>query len=78
MKTFKNKIEKVQWRARLAITYATQGTTRERLYDELGLQSLAKRRWRSKLIFSYIIIHGIPNYLYSYFDFPSQENYPLR
>jgi len=76
---FQNKIEKVQYRACLAITNAIQGTSRERLYDELGLHSLAKRRWRSKLIFFYKIIHGmLPNYLYSYLDFPSQERYPLR
>ena len=37
--TFQNKIEKVQYRARLAITSGLQGTSRERLYDELGLHS---------------------------------------
>ena len=34
---FQNKMEKVQYRACLAITSGIQGTSRERLYDELGL-----------------------------------------
>ena len=76
---FQQKLEKVQYRACLAITNAIQGTSKERLYDELGLYSLAKRRWRSKLIFFYKIINGmLPDYLYSYLEFPSQDNYPLR
>ena len=48
---FQSKIEKVQYRACLAITGGIQGTSRERLYDELGLHSLVKRRWRNKLVF---------------------------
>ena len=76
---FQNKLEKVQYRACLAITNAIQGTSKDRLYDELGLYSLTNRRWKSKLIFFYKIVNGmLPNYLYSFLDFPSQENYPLR
>ena len=76
---FQNKLEKVQYRACLAITNAIKGTSRDRLYDELGLYSLSKRRWKSKLIFFYKIVNGmLPNYLHSFLDFPSQENYPLR
>ena len=33
------------------ITGAIQGTSRQRLYDELGLHSLSKRRWHNKLAF---------------------------
>ena len=47
---FQSKMEKVQYRARLAITGGIQGTSRERLYDELGLHSLVKRLWRNKLL----------------------------
>ena len=76
---FQNKIEKVQYRACLAITGALQGTSREKIYEELGLHSLAKRCWRSKFIFFYKIVnHLLPDYLYSYLDFYSQENYHLR
>ena len=49
---FQSKMEKVQYC--LAITGGIQGTSRERLYDELGLHSLIKRPWRNKLVFLYI------------------------
>ena len=76
---FQNKIEKVQYRACLAITGTIQRTSREKSYEELGLYSLAERRWRSKLIFFYKIVnHLLPDYLYSYLDFYSQENDRLR
>ena len=61
------------------ITVAIQGTSRQKIYDELGLHTLIERRWRSKLTFFYKIVNGLlPGYLYSYLKFPSQENYPLR
>ena len=47
---FQNKLEKVQYRACLAITGAIQGTSRTTFYDELGLHSVTKRRWCNKLI----------------------------
>ena len=76
---FQNKLEQVQYRACLARTGAIKGTSRERLYNELGLHSLFTRRWRSKLIFFYKIVNGLlPEYLYSYLNFPSQDNYSLR
>ena len=46
-----NKIEKVQYQACLTITGAIPGASREKIYDELGFQFLAKRRWRSNLYF---------------------------
>ena len=76
---FQSKMEKVQYRACLTITGGIQGTSREQLYDELGLNSLVKRRWRNKLVFFYKIVNPLlPNYLYPYIDFPSQESYFLR
>ena len=50
-KNFQNKLEKVQYRACLAITGAIKGASRQKLYDELGLHSLSKRCWCNKLIF---------------------------
>ena len=35
----------------IAITGAIQGTSPERLYRELGLESLTDRRWIRKLVF---------------------------
>ena len=75
---FQNKIGRIQYRACLAITGAIQGTSREKVYDELDLHSLAKRRWRSKLMLFYKIVNSLlPDYPYSYLDFPSQNGYLL-
>ena len=38
--SFSEKLESVQYKAALAITGATQGTSREKIYQELGLESL--------------------------------------
>ena len=42
--SFKRKIKRVQYNACLVITGAFKGTSRERLYQELGLESLKDRR----------------------------------
>ena len=39
--SFKTKIEMIQYRAALVITGAIKGTSRDRLYQEIGLESLA-------------------------------------
>ena len=57
--SFQNKIEKVQYKACLAITGAIKGTSREKLYEELGLHSLVERRRRNKLIFFCKIVNGL-------------------
>ena len=43
--TFSHKIETVQYNAALAITGAIRGTSREKLYQELGFEHLSDRRW---------------------------------
>ena len=79
MKIFRTKWKKVQYSACLAITGGIKGTSRERHYNELGLYSLVKRRWHNKLVFfCKIVIRLLPEYLYSYLDFSSQENYLIR
>ena len=76
---FQNKLEKVQYKACLAITGAIQGNSGQKIYDDLGLHTLIERRWRGKITFFNKIVNGLfPKYLYSYLKFPSQENYPLR
>ena len=76
---FQNKLEKVQYRACLAITGAIQGNSRKKLYDELGLHSLIKRRWCNKLIFFFQNNEWcITGHLYLCLYFPSQINYSLR
>ena len=67
---FESKIEKVQYKACIAITGAIQGTSREQHYNESGLMSLSKRYWYNKLIFSYKIVNGVlTDYLDSCIDF---------
>ena len=44
---FQNKLEKVQYKACLAITGAIQGTSRQKIYDDLSLHTLIERSWRS-------------------------------
>ena len=56
---FQNKLEKVQYKACIVINGAIQGTSRTKLYDELGLRSLIKRRWCNKLIFFHKIANGL-------------------
>ena len=57
--SLKRKIEMVQYNAALIITGAFKGTSRDKIYQELGLESLADRRWTRKLIFFHKIILGL-------------------
>ena len=43
--SFSEKLESIQYKAALAITGAIQGTSRDKIYLELGLESLRSRRW---------------------------------
>ena len=57
-------IESVQYNAALAITGAIHGSSREKLYQELGFESLHDRRWYRKLCFYFKIRHNnCPLYL---------------
>ena len=42
--SFKDKLEMVQYNAALVITGAFKGTSHDRIYRELGLESLVERR----------------------------------
>ena len=54
--SFCEKLESVQYKAALAITGAIQGSSREKLYQELGLESLKSRRWYRRLCCMYKIM----------------------
>ena len=54
--SFCSSIESVQYNAALAITGAIRGTSKERLYQELGLESLCERRWFRRLCVIFKII----------------------
>ena len=43
-------MESIQYNGALAITGAIKDTSREKLYQGLGLESLRKRRWYRKLL----------------------------
>ena len=59
-----DRIESVKYNAALAITGAISGTSRERLYQEHGLESLSNRRWYRRLTMFFNIASGnCPNYL---------------
>ena len=62
--SFHQKLESIQYNAALAITGAIRGTSRAKLYQELGLESLQKRRWYRKLCCFLEIFKGqSPDYL---------------
>ena len=62
--SFCNKLESIQYNAPLAITGAIRGTSKTKLYKELGLELLKSRRWfRRFCTFYKIEIYNIPPYL---------------
>ena len=63
---FQQKMETMQYNAALTITGAIRGSSREKLYQELGLETLQQRRWYRKLCCFYRILKSqSPKYLYS-------------
>ena len=64
--TFHQKIDSIQYNAALAITGAIRGSSREKLYQELGLEPLQQRRWYRKLCFFFKLIENkSPKYLFN-------------
>ena len=63
--SFHAKMESIQYNACLAITGAIGGTSREKIYQELGLESLHLRRWYRKLCLFYKVFKKEhPKYLF--------------
>ena len=57
-------VERVQYRAALAVTGAWQGTSRAKIYEELGWESLSDRRKVQRLIQMFKIVNMYtPSYL---------------
>ena len=64
--SFHAKIESIQYNACLAITGAIRSTSREKIYQELGLESLQPRRWYRKLCLFYNVFKNEhPKYLFN-------------
>ena len=63
--SFHQRLESLQYNAALAITGAIRGTSKGKLYNELGLESLQNRRWYRKLSFLYkVVANQSPSYLF--------------
>ena len=59
-------MESILYNAALAITGAIRGSSREKLYQELGLESLQQRWWYRKLCYFFKLIKSkSPNYLFN-------------
>ena len=64
--SFHGKVESIQYNACLAITGAIRGTSREKIYQELGLEPLQLRRCYRKLCLFYKVFKNEhPKYLFN-------------
>ena len=73
------KLESVQYSAALAVSGAWKGTSREKLYAELGWESLSSRRWSRRLILFYKFINNLtPEYTMDPIPPLRQSRYSLR
>ena len=63
VESFRSKLESVQHNTALAITGCIRGTSREKSYEELGLESLDRRRWYRRMCLYWKIVKGFaPDY----------------
>ena len=73
------KLESIQYSAALAVTGAWKGTSRVKLYDELGWESLNLRRWYRRLVLFYKIVNNLtPDYTRIPIPPLRQSSYSLR
>ena len=64
--SFREKLESVQYNACLALTGAIRGSSKEKIYQELGFESLRVRRWYRKLCLFYEVLNNEhPKYLFN-------------
>ena len=54
-----NTLERIQYHAALAITGSWKGTNLNKIYDELGWESLTDRRWCRRLFHFYKIQNNL-------------------
>ena len=72
-------LERVQYKAALIVSGCWQGTSRKKLYDELGWESLSNRRWARGLVIFYKI-HNVltPSYLAEHIPKRNELDISLR
>ena len=64
---FSTELKTVQCNAASAITGAIKGTSRGKLYQELGLKDLQQRRWMRRLCLFYEVVSmKLPAYIYDF------------
>ena len=72
-KSFHQRLESIQYNPAIAITGTRRGTSLEKLFQELGLETLKSRRWFRKLFLFYKILHSkSPSYLFNFI--PENKN----
>ena len=74
----KTKIDVIQYRAVLAIAGVIKSASRDRLYQEIGLESLADTRWSRKIFFHKFVNGLFPSYLQSYLNHCNDGVYQTR
>ena len=63
--SFQQKMETIRYNAALTITDAMRGSSMERLYEELGLETLQQQGWYRKYCCFYKMLKSqFPKYLY--------------
>ena len=70
----------IQYRGALVITGVIKSTSRDRIYQEIGLESLGDRRWSRKIFFFHKIVNNVllPSYLQSYLNHYNDGEYQAR
>ena len=72
-------IERVQYQAALAVTGTWIGTSTNKIYDELGWESLSDRRWFHRRVQFFKIQNGfIPAYLKTPVPYPRNHLFGTR
>ena len=73
------KLEQVQYSAALAVTGTWRGTSRQKLYEEFGWETLYHRRWYRRLTHFFCLRRSkSPEYLFNEIPQERQLTYNLR
>ena len=76
--TFSNRIQSVKYNAALAIAGTIRGTSKEKLYQEIGFEAMKERRWFRRFCSFYKMLNNqTPGYLYSLRS-PPNRHYNTR
>ena len=74
------RLERTQYSAALAVTGAWRGTSRQRLFEELGWESLYQRRWHRRMCHFFNLKKKTRRPAYLFDEIPAERNvsYNLR